>query len=306
MGDEREGRALRIAARQHGVVSRRQVLGEGMSRRQIDSRLARGLWTAIRPGVYRVTGSPANWMQEVVATALWAGPRGVVSHQTAAALWDLGRFGPCAPIHVTLEETAPSPGAVVVHRARLRSRDVVHRGGLAVTSVLRTVLALAASEPASDVEHALDSGLARKRISVDDLRRFVDGHAGHRGMRVLRQVLAGYEGGDGPVESELEARVLQLIDEAGLPRPQKQRTVRLGGARHRLDFVFPGTPVVIEADGFAWHAHPVSFERDRARANALAARGYVVLHWTWAALEERPTQLISELLQALGRARMAA
>ncbi|MDP3503840.1 MAG: DUF559 domain-containing protein [Myxococcales bacterium] len=67
----------------------------------------------------------------------------------------------------------------------------------------------------------------------------------------------------------------------------------------RLDFRFEGTNVVIEADGFAWHVNPVSFEKDRQRANALAARGFVVLHWTWAALEDRPDVLVAELQRAL-------
>jgi hypothetical protein len=299
MDDGRERRVLRLAARQRGVVSRAQVLGEGMTRRQIDRRRERGVWTSIRPGVYRIEGSRRDWMQEVVATFLWAGPDAVISHQTAAALWGLGTFGEASPVHVTVGSALPPPPAVVAHRARLRPRDVVTLNGLRVTSVLRTLLDLSMTENEADVVRAVDSALAKKRIVVDDLRRFVDRHPRHPGIALLRRLLHAYEGGDGPVESELEARVLEVIDAAGVPRPVKQRTVRLGGARHRLDFVFPGTKVVIEADGFAWHAHPLSFEKDRARANALAARGYVVLHWTWAALEERPSQLISELVHAL-------
>lgn len=173
------------------------------------------------------------------------------------------------------------------------------RRGMRVTSLLRTVLDLAATESERDVEAALDSALTRKLTTSEDLRRFVDRHAGERGVVLLRRLLERYEGGDGPSESELESRVLELVDDAGLPRPVRQQSIKLGGRTRRLDFRFAGSNVVIEADGFAWHANPVSFEKDRQRANALAARGLVVLHWTWAALEERPDVLVTELLRAL-------
>lgn len=305
--DERERRVLRVAARQQGVVSRAQVLGEGMTRRQVDGRLQRGAWVRLRPGVYRVEGSPRGWLQHVTATVLWAGGGAALSHQTAAALWGLARFGEAEPIHVTVGCFLPPPPTVATHQSRLSSSEIVVRRGLRVTSLLRTVLDLAATEPESDVEAALDSALARKQTTPEELRRFVDRHGGERGVALLRRLLERYEGGDGPSESELESRVLEVIESAGLPRPVRQQSVRVGGRTRRLDFRFAGTNVVIEADGFAWHSNPVSFEKDRQRANALAARGFVVLHWTWAALEERPEVLVSELLRAFSaRERRAA
>ena len=67
----------------------------------------------------------------------------------------------------------------------------------------------------------------------------------------------------------------------------------------RLDFVFTAQRVIIEADGYAWHSDTKSFEADRARDNALTARGFRVLRWTWKALDERPDELIAELLLLL-------
>lgn len=298
--DDREYRVLRLAARQQGVISRAQALAEGMTERMIDGRLGRGAWSRLFPGVYRLEGAPRSWLQTVTAAASWAGRGAALSHQTAAALWGLARFGEAEPIHVTVGCFLPPPKGLITHQSKLTSRDVVVRRGFRVTSVFRTVLDLAATEPEAAVEAAVDSALAKKLMRTEELRRFVDRHRGHRGIRLLKRLLERYEGGDGPTESELESRVLETIDAAGLPRPERQRTVSLGGRKRRLDFRFPGTRVVIEADGFAWHANPISFEKDRQRTNALAARGYVVLHWTWAALEERPGELISELRRSLG------
>ena len=298
---------LRLAARQNGVVSRAQVLAEGVTARQIDRRRERRHWVSVFPGVYRIEGAPLTWMQQANAAALWVGEGGALCHRTAAALWGLPRFAAAGPIHVNHPTYLPPPEGVVTHQLALTPRDVVHHLGLRVTTLSRTLLDLAATEASHDVRAAVDFVLARKRLSLDEFRALVIRSKGRRGVRLLRSLLRALEGGDGPTESELEARVMELIDTEELPRPLRQSSLRVAGRWRRLDFRFPGTNVVIEADGFAWHANPISFEKDRERANALAARGFVVLHWTWQALNERRTTLISELHRALeqGRRRVA-
>lgn len=296
---EQERRVLHLAGRQQGVVARAQVLGEGMSARAIDGRRARGRWSSLLPGVYRIEGSPPGWWQQVTATALWAGERGVLSHRTAAAVWGLSRYREVGRIHVTVGVFLPAPSWVATHQSTLRPKDLVVHRGLRITSIPRTLLDLAKKDDPADVEAAADSALAKKLTTVPELRRFVNRHRGHRGIRLLRRLVEGYEGGNGPVESELESRVLELIDRAGLPRPRRQQRLSLGGQRRRLDFCFPGTNVVIEADGYASHASPTAFETDRARANALAVRGYVVLRWTWSGIRDRPQALLDELARAL-------
>lgn len=297
---------LRLAARQNGVVARAQVLAAGLTARQIDRRREKRLWVSVFPGVYRIEGAPHTWLQQVNAAALWVGETGVVCHRTAAALWGLPRFTEAGPIHVSHPTSLPPPEGVVTHQTSLGHRDIVLHQGVRVTTLARTLLDLAATEAPADVRAAVDFALARRRLSLDEFRALVIRSKGRRGVRLLRSMLRIFEGGDGPTESELEARVMDLIDAEGLPRPRRQANLRVAGRWRRLDFVFPGTNVVIEADGFAWHANPISFEKDRERANALAARGFVVLHWTWQALNERGPTLISELQRALERCRLRA
>ncbi len=294
---------LRLAARQNGVVSRAQVLAEGVTTRQIDRRREKHLWVSVFPGVYRIEGAPRSWGQLVNAAALWVGETGVVCHRTAAALWGLPRFAEGGDIHVSHPTYLPPPEGVVTHQTELGPRDVVLHQGLRVTTLARTLLDLAATEAPGDVRAAVDFALARKRLSLDAFRALVIRSKGRRGVRLLRSMLRAFEGGDGPTESELEARVMELIDAEGLPRPRRQPSLRVAGRWRRLDFLFPGTNVVIEADGFAWHANPISFEKDRERANALAARGFVILHWTWQALCDRRATLIFELHRALEQSR---
>ncbi len=301
-----ESAVLRLAARQNGVVSRAQVLAEDMTARQIDRRREKRLWASVFPGVYRIEGSPLTWLQRVHAATLWVGDTGVLCHRTAAALWGLPRFSEGGPIHLSHEGYLPAPVGVVTHQTALVPRDVVSHQGLRVTSLSRTLLDLAATEAPGDVRAAVDFALARKRLSLDEFRALVIRSKGRRGVRLLRSMLRAFEGNDGPTESELEVRVMELIDAEGLPRPRRQSSLRIAGRYRRLDFHFPGTNVVIEADGFAWHSNPISFEKDRERANALAARGFVVLHWTWQALNDRRGVLVAELHRALARSRLLA
>ncbi|MBM4783948.1 MAG: hypothetical protein GQE15_40270 [Archangiaceae bacterium] len=277
-------------------MSRAQVLAEGVTARQIDRRREKRRWVSVLPGVYRIEGAPLTWLQQVNAAALWAGETGVVCHRTAAALWGLPRFAERGPIHVRHPTYRPAPDGLVTHQTGLGPRDVVLHEGFRVTTLPRTLLDLAATEAPADVRAAVDFVLARKRLSLDEFRALVIRSKGRRGVRLLRSMLRAFEGGDGPTESELEARVMDLIDAEGLPRPRRQTSLRVAGRWRRLDFFFPGTNVVIEADGFAWHSNPISFEKDRERANALAARGLVVLHWTWQALNERGGTLVLQPL----------
>ncbi len=294
--------ASRLAARQQGVIRRDQALAQGLSVRQIDHRLRTGKWEAVCPGVYRVEGAPKTWHLKLRAVSLWAARDFALSHRTAAALLGFSRYGE-GPVEVTLTRRArPPDGVVVYHTTSLSSRhDVVTVAGHRVTSVARTLLDLAAVEPEQNVRAAADQALSRRWTSLDALEALLEREEGRRGSGLLRALVSDYRGGDGPSESELEARVLELFDDVGLPRPERQRTVSAGGRLRRLDFRVPGTPVIIEADGYAAHASAAAFEKDRERNNALAARGFVVLHWTWAALHERPKELTLELQQTLRR-----
>lgn len=295
---------LRVAADQHGVISRSRAVRAGLSADQIERRVRSGQWERVLPGVYRIEGAPLTWQARLSAVSLWAGPGAVFSHRTAAALWGFTRFKQSGPVHVTLRRRAQNPEGVVAHRAA--GIEVGAANGLRVTSVLRTLLDLSATEPESDVRASVDEALRRKWTTTEKLQSFVARNSRHRGVAFLSKLLHEYLGGDGPTESELEAQVQELLEAEGFPRASRQQALLVGGRRRRLDFTFPGTKVVIEADGYAWHSSPLSFERDRARISALTARGFRVLQWTWAGLHERPDELVRDLRLALANERRAA
>src|SRR3954471_6274063 len=63
---------LPLLAAQDYVVSRRQALEQGLSRSQIEDRLASRAWRLLLPGVYLVSpGSPTR-RQKMIGALLWA------------------------------------------------------------------------------------------------------------------------------------------------------------------------------------------------------------------------------------------
>lgn len=305
---ERETAALAVAESQHGVLCRDQARKKGLSDRQIGHRVATGRWERVLPCVFRVAGAPVTWQQRLSAAALWAEHDYALSHRTAAAIHGFERYKKVDEadrvIEVSTIRHMRRPPGLVTHRVdTLPKGDVETIDGVRVTTVTRTLLDLATVEPATMVRAAIDEALRRKWTTVEKLAAALQRVPSEPGTAFLKQYLARLSGDDGPCESELEARVYELFDDYGLPRPVRQRVVRTAGRARRLDFLIPDTNVVIEADSYAYHSSVDVFEKDRDRNNELIARGLCVLHWTWAALHERPHELVEQLLHVLASRR---
>jgi predicted transcriptional regulator of viral defense system len=78
-----------LAARQHGVVSRAQLLALGLGQGAIDHRVVRGLLHPVHRGVYAVGHSVLGPRGQWLAAVLAARPGAVLSHSSAAALWGI-------------------------------------------------------------------------------------------------------------------------------------------------------------------------------------------------------------------------
>lgn len=292
---------LRLASRQHGVLTRRQATERGLSAKQVCGRLSRGEWSRIYPSVFRVEGAPLTWRQTLKGASLWAERGYALSHTTAGELWGFPAFRGLGAVELSTTRRLRDPNVVTHHVDVLDPRDIASRECFRVTSVGRTLLDLAAALDAQQTRELVEDALRRKLTTVDRLEQLLARNSGARGVHVLRALVWEFSGGDGPTESVLERRVEDLVLSAGLPAPRRQRTVLAGKRVRRLDFVFPEAKVIVEADGYAWHSTPEAFEKDRERRNALTRRGYIVLQWTWRALEERPGELLAELAEVLAR-----
>jgi very-short-patch-repair endonuclease len=212
----------------------------------------------------------------------------------------MARF-PAGDVEVSILRDLRLPPPARVHRVdELIARDISSVEGLRVSSPERTLVDLCADEAEADVVAAADEMPRRRLATLERLELTLDRLAHRKGIRVLPDLVTRYQGGERPTESELEAIALEAIDAAGLPRPTKQVPIRAGGRVRRVDFHYVDQRIVVEADSFLHHSDPIAFERDRQRINALTARGYSVLRWTWDALKHRPSSLTGELESLLG------
>lgn len=139
------------------------------------------------------------------------------SGRTAAWLHGLD-MAPCDPIEVTIPEPFGGnrlAGALVRH-AVLKSDEIVTRRGLPTTSSIRTVVDLAGRNQLTEGVVAADMFLRARVVNIAELRGYVAGHPGARGIAQLRRVV---DLAEPKTESAMETRLPMLLILAGLLRP---------------------------------------------------------------------------------------
>src|ERR1700760_4362934 len=111
--------ALRSAiAEQAGAVSRRQLLRAGFPRSTIDSKVKRGMWQQLHPGVYGTFTGVVPWRARLWAAVLYAGPGALLSHETAAEVLGLtDRRCPVIQVTIPASRHIRPPRGVVIHRS---------------------------------------------------------------------------------------------------------------------------------------------------------------------------------------------
>lgn len=286
-----------LAARQHGVVSRAQLLGLGFTADAVAHRTATGRLHPVGRGVYAV-GRPelsrhGQWMAAVIA----CGRDAALSHESAAELWSIHSPGGSAiAVSVPPHARRSRPG-LVVHRRLMRPGDVTVREGVRLTAVELTLVDLALVVRRGQLEAAINEADKRELTDPDALRAALERYANRPGVAVLRSVLDRQT--FALTESELERRFLPLARAAGLALPQTGR--QLNG--FKVDFFWPELGLVVETDGLRYHRTPAQQARDRLRDQAHAAAGLTPLRFTHAQVRFEPGYVRATLAAVARRLR---
>lgn len=287
--------ADRLAARQHGVVTRRQLLDAGLSKGMIDRRLGSGRLKRLHRGVYLV-GPVLPPLALEMAACLACGPAAVLSHRSAAGVWGFVKAGRRRTMDVSIRPGGGTrrPG-IVTHRPEgMEPDETTVLDGVPITTPARTLYDLARMLRPRALERAVSQALASGRITPDELMVVGRRYRGRPGGRRLVEAL----GEDGPhlTRSEAEARFLRLVRRARLPPPLVNQVV----TGYEVDFHWPKEGLVVEVDGFAYHGSRRSFEGDRARDADLSRSGLRVVRVTWKQLVNEPFVLAARLGALLG------
>ena len=276
----RQERIGGVARRQHGLITTKQLASLGLTAAAIRGRA----WLRrVHRGVYQVGPVEAPRAREMAA-ALACGPRAVLSHRSAAAVWGLLEAPDTAPVDVTVTGGQPrSRRGIRVHRAALDRKERTRLDGIPVTIVTRTLVDLAAVLGGRELEQAAAIAERRGLVSAARLASLPDRYRGHRGAALLRAVILSAEG-PRLSRSEAESRVRDLIHDGGLPQPRMN--VLVHGLE--VDFYWPDHLIVVEVDGYRFHDRRSRFESDRDRTSLLAAHGIQVVPLTWRQIVEKP------------------
>ena len=259
-----------LAERQWGHVTRRQLLALGLRPRTIDKRIAVGRLVRAHAGVYAVGYRRVEPVARAAAAVLAAGPGAALSHESAAALWGLGRW-PREP-EVTAPRCVRRSGITAHRSSTLTSADVTTQLGVRTTTAARTLRDIRSRITARQFTRLVNRARLDRLIEANAAAEFLD-RAGN------------------PTRSGLEDRFLEFAARHGLPEP----TVGVTLAGHEVDALFPAARLIVELDVYETHGDRATFHSDRERDTAHTAAGYRTIRLT----PERLTDTTAATLRAL-------
>lgn len=277
-------RVLRLTVdaleRQEGVLTREQALGAGFSRHVINGRVASGQWQRLHTGVFATFSGPVPRSALLWGAVLRAGDDAVLSHHTAAEVWNLTDQS-SSSIHVSVPRQAGSlniPGLVLHYSSRLPG--AWHPARLPPQTTLEeTVLDLADVSPTAEDAVAWAIKACQRRLSTPD--RITAALAGRNRARWRRDLTDAITEVTIGVHSPLELRYLRDVERRhGLPRGDRQAVTTRRGARQYADVRYTEYGVVVELDGVL--AHPAEARKhDSRRDNANTLDGFQTLRYSW-------------------------
>jgi Protein of unknown function (DUF559) len=264
-----------MAWRQHGVVTRRDLLRIGFSSAAIEHRLATGRLRPVARGVYTVGWPLTDRKQGWMAAVLVCGEGALLSHGSAAALWGIGPEG-TGPVDVSLRRHChiSRPGIKARVRPRLSEGDVTERHRIPVTTLVRTLIDQATELTPNRLERMVNEADKHDMIDPEALRMALDDYAGERGVIPLRTLL------DRQTfllsDTELEVLFRPIAEGAGLPTPLAKEMVN----GFEVDFYWPDLGLVVETDGWRYHRTASAQTRDALRDQVHTASGLTPLRFS--------------------------
>ena len=281
-----------LAARQHGNVTRRQLLAIGLSDAAIRHRLAVGRLFSVHWGVYAVGRPPVVALEHAAAGVLACGGSAALSGLGALALWEVIELWP-ERLDIIITSGNRRPRGIAVHRCALRPPDITVRSSIRVTGCARALLDCAPQLSDRDLARAVNDARGGRLTSPGALSAVIARYPNHPGARRLKPFAATT---GPPTESHFEDRFSALCTRYRLPAPRF-------GARvcgHKVDALFGPERLIVECDSWEFHQDRKAFVTDRARDADTLAAGYATLRITWERPDAQEAERIRTILSQRG------
>ena len=161
-------RLFRVASLQGGYFSAAQAKAAGYSYSAQAHHVSATNWVRVDRGLFRLTEWVPSTHDHLARWTLWSKGRGVVSHETALGVHDIGEFE-SHRIHLTVPpEFTMRDDMLALHFADLPSSEVTDMAGFRLTNPLRSLIDVASREPdeeqlARAIQEAERRGLVTRR-----------------------------------------------------------------------------------------------------------------------------------------------
>jgi hypothetical protein len=286
---------VEAAGRQFGVLSGAQLREVGIGRGAVQNAVRAGRLHRVHHGVYALGHTLLRPEGHRLAAVLACGPGAVLSHRSAASHWEL-LAADQERIDVTATRGRHPVLGIRLHTSRsLDAQDTTSHEGIPITTVHRTLLDLAATTRADQLERALAQAMYLQLYDQRAIDDVIARSNGHRGTNVLKEATK-----QEPqiTKSMWEIRMLALVRGAGLPAPITNRSLHAPDhGECKPDFYWPAYDLIAETDGWEAHRTLAAFRSDRAKDAALTAAGYKVLRFTWDVQDATILRRLNAVLQ---------
>jgi very-short-patch-repair endonuclease len=303
-----DGLSGAIASRQHGIVTRAQLLDAGVGAGAIDHWVSTGRLLIRHRGVYALGHGASPRFADVHAAVLAYGPCAIASHRTAASMWG---FVPAAvggsaafearegTIDVTVvgRHARPRPGIRLHRTDQLMRADLSHLEGIPLSSPARALLELAAViESERELELALHEAIALRLATIEEVQTVLARYPQRPGCALLA-TLADPRRRLSATDSGGAERLHRLIRRSGLPDPKSGARV----GRWPLDFFWPEAALGAEVDGYDFHSTLPRVERDHRKDHDVRELGVLLLRFTGRQVRREPEYVLVTLARQYER-----
>ncbi|SDF95856.1 type IV toxin-antitoxin system AbiEi family antitoxin domain-containing protein [Klenkia brasiliensis] len=250
------------AARQHGVVTTRDLARAGITPQEVRRAVVNGAWVRLRRGAFveatALAAADAAGERHLVEAAAVVRtvdrPGAVLSGYSAATVWGLPTPRRLAGT-VTLtdpDQHRRGRGYVITHGPLPPSSTTVHRG-LPVTTLARTVVDCARAWSMEEAVILADAARWGDRLTAAELGAALDAAADHRGAAAARRAAGlARDGADSPLETLTRLR----LHESDVDEPDLQVRISADGVVHEADGWFGVHGIVMACDGRGKYRQP--------------------------------------------------
>ena len=253
-----------MADRQHGHVTREQLLALGLSARAIAARVRAGKLIRVHAGVYAVGAPRRTALAKAAAAVLACGRQAALSHESALALWNLRKW-PGTP-----EVSAPTEkrrAGIRSHRSTTLAGDVWIRHAIRTTNPVRTIVDIAPLRTDRQLTRLVQDARVAKHLNDTTLRRLL--------LRCPRlQPLI--DPTQNPTRSKLEDDFVAWLKKHQLPMPRIN--TKLNGKE--VDALYETQHLIVELDHWRYHSGRDAFDSDHQRDSDHRTLGYDTVRYT--------------------------